>query len=373
VKLFSGCAENSTSDREGGALGEPALPISDVGRARAPSRAALIFGIATADRFSLQTERGVEHWENVGQKTIMQNARLKIANAPCSWGVLEFDLPGQALGCAQVLNEIKETGYAGTELGDWGFMPTDPAALKAELQARQLDLVGAFVQAAFSDEKAHAKGEERALKTAKLMVQAVGSHPFIVLADDNATVPTRTQLAGRIQAEHSLRSDQWQVFGKGVNRVAAAVRRETGLRTVFHHHSAGYVETPWEVEAMLNATDPGLVGLCFDTGHFRFGGGDPVRALRQYRSRIWHVHFKDCDPRVHEQSREKKWDYFESMKHGIFCELGKGDVNFAAVAAELERTQYSGWIVVEQDVLPGTGEPKEYARRNREFLKGIGL
>jgi len=39
----------------------------------------------------------------------------------------------------------------------------------------------------------------------------------------------------------------------------------------------------------------------------------------------------------------------------------------------LRRTNYSGWIVVEQDVLPGTGAPSEYARRNREFLKSCRI
>src|SRR5262249_44432358 len=103
----------------------------------------------------------------------MHTTRIQIANAPCSWGVLEFDLPGQALGYAQVLNEIKETGYAGTELGDWGFMPTDPATLRAELKSRGLQLIGAFVQVAFANEKAHAAGEEQAVKTARLMSDAV--------------------------------------------------------------------------------------------------------------------------------------------------------------------------------------------------------
>ena len=51
---------------------------------------------------------------------------IRVANAPCSWGALEFDLEGEAPGYVQVLDEIAETGYAGTELGDWGFMPTDP-------------------------------------------------------------------------------------------------------------------------------------------------------------------------------------------------------------------------------------------------------
>ena len=34
---------------------------------------------------------------------------MKIANAPCSWGVLEFDLEGQAAGYAQVLDEIADS------------------------------------------------------------------------------------------------------------------------------------------------------------------------------------------------------------------------------------------------------------------------
>src|SRR4030042_927704 len=70
---------------------------------------------------------------------------IKIANAPCSWGVLEFDLDGKAAGFEQVLDEIRETGYQGTELGDWGFMPVVPSELSKELDKRSLSMVGAFV------------------------------------------------------------------------------------------------------------------------------------------------------------------------------------------------------------------------------------
>lgn len=76
---------------------------------------------------------------------------------------------------------------------------------------------------------------------------------------------------------------------------------------------------------------------------------------------------------MHEQSRRNEWNYFDSLKHGIFCELGKGDINFQTFAAELQRDGYPGWIVVEQDVLPGMGAPGEFARRNREFLRTCNL
>lgn len=300
-------------------------------------------------------------------------SRITIANAPCSWGVLEFDLPGRTIGYARVLDEIRDTGYAGTELGDWGFMPTDPVLLARELRARGLVLVGAFVPVALADEHAHAAGEDRALQTARLLQAVDGDAPFIVLADDNGKHPVRTRKAGRISEADGLSAQQWSSFATGVNRIADSVRRQSGLRCVFHHHCGGFIETPHEIERLMRLTDPGLVGLCFDTGHYRFGGGDPLHGLRRFIDRIWHVHFKDCSPDVHRQSRENDWDYFESLQHGVFCELGAGDVNFAAIVSALQSTSYQGWIVVEQEVLAGTRTPKEYAGSNREFLRNCGL
>jgi inosose dehydratase len=298
---------------------------------------------------------------------------IKVANAPCSWGVLEFDLDGKAAGYAQVLDEMAETGYAGTELGDWGFMPTDPPQLKQAVHARGLTLLGAFVPVMLKDPTAHAAGIEAAVRTARLLAGAEGETPFIVLADDNGKIPARTQNAGRITPELSLSAAEWQIAAEGAEKVARAVKAETGLRTVFHHHCAGYVETPAEIDTLLRLTDPALLGLCLDTGHYRFGGGDPLACLRQHFDRIWHVHFKDCQPKLAARSHSEGWDYFASVRNGIFCELGQGEVDFAAFKAELEKLGYDDWIVVEQDVLPGMGSPKESARRNRQFLATIGL
>jgi len=298
---------------------------------------------------------------------------IQIANAPCSWGVLEFDLEGQAAGYSRVLDEMQATGYAGTELGDWGFMPTDPAALAAELRRRSLTLLGAFVPVALKDPSAHAAGIDAAVRTARLLAAVQGDLPFIVLADDNGKVPARTQNAGRIRPEHGLTAAEWQIFAEGAQRVAAEVKNQTGLRTVFHHHCGGYVETPAEIEQLLALTDPALLGLVFDTGHYAFGGGNPLDGLRRYAARVWHFHFKDCQPQVQAQAAARGWDYFEAVKQGVFCELGQGCVPFAALVAELERQGYHSWGVVEQDVLPGIGTPLESARRNRAFLRSIGL
>jgi inosose dehydratase len=298
---------------------------------------------------------------------------IKIANAPCSWGVLEFELDGKAAGFELVLNEIRETGYQGTELGDWGFMPSVPSELRKELDKRSLSMVGAFVPVFLKDRSKHAAGTEIAVRTAKLMADAGYPDAFIVLADENGSVKERTLIAGRVSPSTGLTDDEWKVFAEGTNLVAREVKTRTGLRTVFHHHCAGFVETPGEIDSLLAFTDPSLVGLVLDMGHYMFGGGDPLNALKKHSGRIWHIHFKDCHPAIAAKSRTEGWDYFKSVGNGVFCELGKGSVDFPAIVEELNAQKYSGWIVVEQDVLPGMGNPKVCAQRNREYIKSLGL
>jgi len=298
---------------------------------------------------------------------------IRVANAPCSWGVLEFELEGEAAGFEQVLDEMEGSGYEGTELGDWGFMPTDPAELEAALRKRRLELVGAFVPVALCVETAHESGVVTAVKTAQLMADAGYEEAFLILADDNGSVSIRTENAGRITEGMGLGGAEWSTFAKGANLVARRVREETGLRTAFHHHCAGYVETPEELSILMDLTDPDLLGLVFDTGHYQLGGGDPVQGLKDHFERIWHVHFKDCSLEIASTARRKNWDYFESVRAGVFCELGQGCVDFQKFVDELRKRAYEGWGVVEQDVLPGMGAPEACARRNRDYLQSLSL
>ena len=297
---------------------------------------------------------------------------IQVANAPCSWGVIE-NVEGERGGYARVIDEMHEAGYAGTELGDWGFMPTDPAELTSELNKRELKLLASWVSVFLHDPAGHTQSEADAVRTARLLASVGGPNDMIVLGNDPYGDPMRTLNAGRITPAMGMSDEQWKVFTDGANRVARAVKRETGLRTVFHHHIGTWIETPEETAKLLAMTDPEVLGLCFDTGHYRFGGGDPIQGLERHADRIWHVHFKDHNPVVAERSRREKFGGVDAVGQGIFCELGKGDIDFPAVLAKLRQLGYGGWIVVEQDILPGMGSPKESARRNREYLRSIGL
>src|SRR5262249_11712782 len=287
----------------------------------------------------------------------------------------------EPIGSAQVRDGVGEPGYAGTGLGDWGFMPTEPVALRAELEQRGLAMVGAFVPVALKHAAAHADGAAVAVQTARLLAavaESGGKPPLIVLADQNGSEPARTRNAGRVTPGLGPRAAEWRTCAQGAEQVARAVREETGLVTAFHHHCAGYVETPDEIARLLELTDPDLLGLVFDTGHYLFGAGgmegQTVQAgLDRFGERIWHMHFKDCHPQIAAQGRAEGWDYFEAVRRGVFCELGQGAADFVAAAAWLRARDYRGWIVVEQDVLPGMGAPRESAARNRAYLRTIGL
>jgi inosose dehydratase len=278
------------------------------------------------------------------------------------------------IGYRQMLDELAATGYTGTELGDLGYMPTDPIALRAEMERRSLTMLGSFVGVALDDPDAHAEGEERALRVARLLASVAGeTPPVLVLADANGTVPMRIACSGRITPEQMLPADRWAIYARGSERIARAVLEQTGLRTVFHPHCAGWIETPDEIARLLDLTDPALIGLCFDTGHYTYGSGDPLDGLRRFGDRVTYAHFKDCSAEVAARARTEEWDYQRAVRHGIFCELGQGTVDFPATLAWLRWRGYDGWITVEQDVLAGMGTPKESAARNREYLLRIGV
>jgi inosose dehydratase len=167
-----------------------------------------------------------------------------------------------------MLDELIETGYTGTELGDWGYMPTDPEALNAELAKRNhLVMLGAFVPVALKNPATHADGVAKAVKTARLIAAvATTQAPYLVLADDNGTDPTRTHLAGRIPASAGLSKDEWRTFAGGADRIAHAVFDETGLSALAW--SSMPVTTTTAPEARIATWSRLLIALRIASGTF---------------------------------------------------------------------------------------------------------
>ena len=307
--------------------------------------------------------------------------QIRIGNAPCSRGTLEFgSLKDDRISWDTMLDELAEAGYTGTELGDWGFFPTDSHHLAAVLAERSLDMTGAYVGSRLEDATQQAETVEHNLMIARqLRAVADLNHqdhvPFLVIAADNGSDPVRVRNAGRITPDMELEDGLWPVLGETINRIAVAARDEAGIASVVHFHAAGWIETPREIDRLLEHVGD-HVNLVFDTGHFALGAGraDTVLAtVDRMADRIGYVHFKDWSSCLATEVAEEELNYFQAVAKGVFCELGQGDVDFPAVRDWLLRTGYTGYVTVEQDVVAGLGSPFESAQRNRRYLADIGF
>ena len=155
-----------------------------------------------------------------------------------------------------------------------------------------------------------------------------------------------------------------------LHRAAELCRRE-GLEPIFHPHAGTYIETADEIDRLMERIDPSLVGLCLDTGHFRYGGAIPAQAIRDYASLIRHVHLKDCATSVLRGVVERDEDLAAAIGGGVFCPLGTGDADIAAAIAALDEIGYEGWLVVEQDQLLRTEDTPGVARRRAAREPGV--
>jgi inosose dehydratase len=273
------------------------------------------------------------------------------------------DVPGPE----RVLSAISDAGYEGTELGPPGYLG-ERDNLRDRLEEHGLALVGGYIPIRFSEPQHWAEDLAVMGETLELFAAAEGTEAKAVLADGGSA--ERAQFPGRAASDQSIGLDSagWRRLSEGVAR-AADLARNRGFEPTFHHHTATFVEAPWEIERVLELTD---VGLLLDTGHLALGGGDPSEALRDWGERINHVHIKDVRNDILASVIADGADMPEAWRRGVFCELGTGDVDLDSFFAELARSQYFGWLVVEQDMVPQSPQDAADASasqvRNRAWL-----
>jgi inosose dehydratase len=297
---------------------------------------------------------------------------IRVANAPCSYGAFEVTvgrLPNVP-DALDVLASMSAAGYEGTELGPPGYLGGRDV-LRGRLEEHGLALVGGYVPIRFSEPERLEEDLQGLAATLDLFEAAGAAHARPVFADGGS--PERAARPGAAATHRSVGLDDagWTRFAAGVAHAAEAARAR-GFEPTFHHHTATYVEAPWEIERMLELTD---VGLLLDTGHLALGGGDPVRGLRDWAGRIDHLHVKDYKRSILEGVIADRADMEEAWRRKVFCELGTGDVDLPAFFAEVEAVGYRGWLVVEQDLIPAPDEDASEAMdaqaRNRRWLADV--
>ncbi|HUZ42527.1 MAG TPA: TIM barrel protein [Acidimicrobiales bacterium] len=304
--------------------------------------------------------------------------KITVANAPISYGAFELTvgIDPNTPNAEFVLNEVARAGYAGIDLGPVGYLGTGPVLVE-RLASRNLGLAGAYLEFPFTDPEgleALYPELDAMLDTFDIVRDTVpGPLPHPTIAD--ASGDARRLSPGQSHSNPSLglSNDDWKKFEVGLKSVLARCR-DRGYEPTFHPETGTFVEATWEIERVLEISD---VGLCLETGHIFVCGGDPLALLRSAPERVNHVHLKDA-------SRSRMdgviADYEPTpaiWTREVFRALGDGDVDLDGVLAELERLNFEGWLVVEQDIFPQTADRFAQAvtdqKNNRQFLASRGI
>ena len=293
--------------------------------------------------------------------------KVRIAASPDSWGVWFPDDDLQT-PWRRFLDEAVEAGFEWTELGPYGYLPTDLSVLRPALESRNLRLCGAFAMEHL-DEPPLRPEVDRQVNGAGELLAALGAG-FLVLIDGTYT----DQATGEPTAPRKLSSDAWKLLIDTVHELADTIRARFGLQLVFHPHAETHVEYEDQTETFLEQTDPDRVSLCLDIGHHAYRGGDPVDFMRRHHDRIGYMHLKSVDANIRRRVESEGIVFAKAVGMDIFCEPSEGAIDFRAFRDILEEVDYDGWAVVEQDMYPAPfDKPLPIARRTRAYLREIGI
>ena len=266
------------------------------------------------------------------------------------------------------LDEVARAGYRWLELGPFGYLPTQPERLSAELEKRGLHLCGGTIAGALQRDDGWQDLVERARSVATF-TKAMGAQHLVFLPQ-----MFRDERTGADCEARTLDERGWATLTRHANELGRLLRDDYGIYLCLHSHADSHVLTQAEIERFLDGTEPEAVWLCLDTGHVAYGGGDAVALIRRYPQRIGYVHIKQVDPGVLAQAREHDISFSAAVRRGVCVEPPRGVPDAAAVIAALKSLERPLFVVVEQDLYPCDADvPLPIAIRTREYLNTLGL
>ncbi|HEX6794952.1 MAG TPA: myo-inosose-2 dehydratase [Casimicrobiaceae bacterium] len=287
---------------------------------------------------------------------------VRIGINPISWSNDDLPSLGGETPLDVALSEGARIGYRGFELGN--KFPREPRALRRVLEPYGLALVSGWYSGRLA--KWSAADE----------IAAVGTH-LTLLTEGGANVMVYGEVADSIQGASAplykrprfTNAQQWRDYGRKVTEFARYTL-DHGVRLAYHHHMGAYVETPDDVERLIENTGD-EVGLLFDSGHMTFAGGDAAAMLEKHVGRVCHVHCKDVRPGVIRLARNRDWSFLEAVVNGAFTVPGDGAVDFPSLVGILRRNDYRGWLVVEAEQDPVVAPAYRYAEMGYRHLRDL--
>lgn len=286
---------------------------------------------------------------------------LQIATCPVNWNNNDLENWRPVTPFPALLDEMKSAGYTATEF-DASF-GSDVDVVTSALESRGMQLTGSYQWVDFLE-----GGDVVAFyDTFRPMMQFLSqiNCPNLIVSDPLR--PHRIAMAGRVPADGSASLDDASVqqIAAGVHTLAG-IAGEYGLRVRYHNHVGSWIEAPHEVDALLQHLDLSQADLCFDTGHYAYGGGISSHFIESHMDAIGYLHLKDVDTDAVEDARTRELTFLAALREIVFAPIGTGTADIPAILGTLTSAGYGGWVVVEQDTC--AGDSTTAARQNLAFI-----
>lgn len=290
---------------------------------------------------------------------------IQFGTNPIAWANDDDQTIGANIPTDRILHEAgRLIGFDGIENGHrW---PDDGAEIKALLGGYGLKFISGWYSTellvrSVEDEIANCQHHLAKLKANDCKVMIVCETSNAIHGDAEKPVNERPTLSDA----------ELKDFCAKIEAFAAYLAGE-GMTLVYHHHMGTIIESPEEIDALMENTGPHL-HLLFDAGHCAFGGGDPVKVLTKHVGRVRHFHAKNIRPAITAKVRSEGLSFLQGVVGGAFTVPGdqEGGVDFQPLLQILADHSYDGWIVIEAEQNPDERNPLLYQTLGLHTLKRI--
>jgi len=294
--------------------------------------------------------------------------KLHLGTAPDSWGVWMPSGDPLQTPWQRYLDEVQQAGYTYSELGPFGYLPTDPGIVREEYAKRGLTLTGGTVFVALHKGKEALEKAKADCDTEMAVIGPNGAKHVVILPEGY------TDMDGSLTASPTLTDDEWDSLTTGMSELGRYLADKHQAMLVFHTHADSHVGTQEEIERFLDNTDPETVQLCLDTGHVAYCGADNLKLIADYPDRVQYVHLKQVDTAIRARVLEEKLGFAPAVRLGAMVEPPLGEPDMPSLLAALAGLDRDLYCIVEQDMYPcDFDKPLPIAVRTQQYFKACGL
>ena len=285
--------------------------------------------------------------------------KIKLGIAPIAWSNDDMPELGGDTPIEQCLEEASSAGFTGIELG--GKFPRNPGITNFLLNKYKLKMPGGWYGSLLRTRSA--EDEWVAMQDHLNLLKLVNADVF-VFADVSGSI--QSDQTKKLSTRPTMEDDEFAEYCKKINDISNRLNDE-GIPMSYHEHMGTIIQTENDVDRFMNNTNQNTF-LLYDTGHLLFAEANYEKILKNYISKINHVHCKDIRQNILKNSLKNDLSFRESFLDGVFTVPGDGCIDYEPLLKILYENNYDKWLIIEAEQDPKKANPLEFAKIGYNYL-----